>query len=51
MDVWKSLITIFERNKIVYKHSGQGLLRATHLAINPGFVWLLSPEGYPGFVE
>jgi hypothetical protein len=22
-----------------------------HLAINPGFVWLSSPEGYPSFVE
>jgi hypothetical protein len=30
---------------------GQGLLRATHLAINPGLVWWFSPEGYPGFVE
>jgi hypothetical protein len=27
------------------------LLRAAHLAINPGFVWWFSPEGYPGFVE
>jgi hypothetical protein len=51
MDIRKSLITISKRNKIVYKHSGQELLRATHLAINPEFVWLLLTEGYPGFVE
>jgi hypothetical protein len=30
---------------------GQELLRATHLAVNPGFVWWFSPEGHPGFVE